>query len=290
NACQKEETKADDKVSDENAAPSGHSDGSRDQTEWSEPGEIEAPLRPVAPFNAEALLPECVRGFVTDAAWRMPCAVDYIAAALIVMAGTTIGARAGIKPKCKDDWIVVSNLWGGIVGDPSQKKSPAIGEAMRPISKLIAKDEQEFGQAQEGLAITKFIRDAQKDNTKEKLKKAVTGKGNGDLEALTKELKQFIATDEPEPVRKRRKTNDASVEKLGEMLRDNPDGMLVLRDEVVGLLASWDKIGHEGDRTFFLEGWNGTDSFDTDRIGRGSILIPNLCVSVFGGIQPDKLI
>ena len=33
-----------------------------------------------------------------------------------------------------------------------------------------------------------------------------------------------------------------------------------------------------------------TESFDTDRIGRGSIFIPNLCVSLFGGIQPDKLI
>jgi hypothetical protein len=79
------------------------------------------------------------------------------------------------------------------------------------------------------------------------------------------------------------------VEKLGELLRDNPAGLLVLRDELVGLLASWDREGREGDRSFFLEAWNGTGSFDTDRIGRGSILIPNLCVSIFGGIQPDKL-
>jgi hypothetical protein len=57
----------------------------------------------------------------------------------------------------------------------------------------------------------------------------------------------------------------------------------------VGLLLSWDKAGREGDRAFFLEGWNGSDSFVSDRIGRGTISIPNLCVSVFGGIQPDKL-
>jgi hypothetical protein len=38
-----------------------------------------------------------------------------------------------------------------------------------------------------------------------------------------------------------------------------------------------------------LEGWNGNCSFDTDRIGRGHIFIPNLCISLFGGIQPDKL-
>ena len=86
------------------------------------------------------------------------------------------------------------------------------------------------------------------------------------------------------------KTNDTTIEKLGELLRDNPNGMLVLRDEVVGLIASWEREGREGDRTFFLEAWNGVGSYNADRIGRGEIFIPNLCCSIFGGIQPDKLI
>lgn len=38
-----------------------------------------------------------------------------------------------------------------------------------------------------------------------------------------------------------------------------------------------------------LEGWNGTKPFATNRIGRGSITIPRLCLSFFGGIQPGKL-
>ena len=63
----------------------------------------------------------------------------------------------------------------------------------------------------------------------------------------------------------------------------------MLRDELVGLIATWEREGREGERAFFLEGWNGNQSFDTDRIGRGHIAIPNLCVSIFGGIQPDKL-
>ena len=79
------------------------------------------------------------------------------------------------------------------------------------------------------------------------------------------------------------------IEKLGELLQKNTKGLLVHRDEIVGLLASWDRAGHEGDRAFFLEAWNGNEAFDTDRIGRGSIFIPNLCLSLFGGIQPDKL-
>jgi hypothetical protein len=65
--------------------------------------------------------------------------------------------------------------------------------------------------------------------------------------------------------------------------------MLVYRDELIGLLASWEKEGKEGDKAFYLEGWNGTASFNIDRIGRGSLHIKNLCISVFGGIQPDLL-
>ena len=55
------------------------------------------------------------------------------------------------------------------------------------------------------------------------------------------------------------------------------------------MIATWEREGREGERAFFLEAWNGNQAFDTDRIGRGHIRIPNVCVSIFGGIQPDKL-
>jgi len=38
-----------------------------------------------------------------------------------------------------------------------------------------------------------------------------------------------------------------------------------------------------------LEAWNGSGSFDVDRIGRGSLHIPALCLSILGGIQPGPL-
>ena len=43
------------------------------------------------------------------------------------------------------------------------------------------------------------------------------------------------------------------------------------------------------DRAFYLEAWNGTGDLHTDRIGRGSLYTENMCLSVFGGIQPTKL-
>lgn len=101
---------------------------------------------------------------------------------------------------------------------------------------------------------------------------------------------KFSHLSEPEkPIWKRYKTNDATIEKLSELLSENRRGLLLYRDELIGLLASWDQEGRESDRAFFLEAWNGYESLTTDRIGRGTIHTENLCVSIFGNTQPTKL-
>jgi putative DNA primase/helicase len=75
---------------------------------------------------------------------------------------------------------------------------------------------------------------------------------------------------------------------LGELLAHNPS-ILLFRDELTGFLRTLDRQGHESDRGFYLECWNGLGSYYYDRIGRGTIYIPNVCVSLFGGIQPGPL-
>ena len=39
--------------------------------------------------------------------------------------------------------------------------------------------------------------------------------------------------------------NDSTVEKLGELLNENPNGLLVFRDELTGFLRQLDRDGHE---------------------------------------------
>ena len=82
-----------------------------------------------------------------------------------------------------------------------------------------------------------------------------------------KQLARETINDEgDEPQRRRYLTNDATVEKIGELLAVNPRGILVFRDELTGWLSSLDKEGREGTRAFFLEAWSGTGSFVYDRI------------------------
>lgn len=256
---------------------------------WTVPKPIQATLLPVPAFDATTLLPEALRPWIMDEADRMPCPPDFIAAGALVALGSIIGARCTIKPKARDSWMIVPNLWGGIVGLPSAKKSPAIGAALKPLDRLIAKAMESYQADVEAFEADETIYEAKKEAIESRIKAAAKDAKKGDIGSIAKELQCHRQLAQKAPNLRRYKSNDTTVEKLGELLRENPAGLLVMRDELVGLIASWDREGREGERAFYLEAWNGNASFDTDRIGRGSIFIPNLCVSIFGGIQPDKL-
>jgi len=271
------------------AAETIQDEGANSETTWPEPGLIIAELKPVPTFDAETLLPDPLREWILDEAERMPCPPEFVATAALVALGSIIGARCAIRPKSRDSWMVVPNLWGGIVGDPSAKKSPAWAAALAPLDRLSARAAETFQAEQEDYETAKLVFEARRDAIEGRIKAAAKKPGIDDPDEIAQELRSHKEQAPDEPVLRRYKTNDSTVEKLGELLRQNPAGLLVLRDELVGLIASWEKEGREGDRAFFLEAWNGNQGFDTDRIGRGHISIPNVCVSIFGGIQPDKL-
>jgi hypothetical protein len=76
---------------------------------------------------------------------------------------------------------------------------------------------------------------------------------------------------------------------LGELLNENPRGLALVRDELAGWLRTLERPGREGEREFYLEAWAGTQGYTFDRIGRGTVPIPALTLSILGGIQPGKL-
>ncbi len=81
---------------------------------------------------------------------------------------------------------------------------------------------------------------------------------------------------------------DTTTEKFVELLNQNPTGLLQHRDELTGWFARSTRRGARRPR-LYLEAWNGTGSFHVDRIGRGSLVVKALCVSILGGIQPGPL-
>jgi putative DNA primase/helicase len=258
--------------------------------DWPEPKRLKSikkDLSPVFPLPP-AIIPEPYRAWLTDIAERMQCPLDYVAVAALVTTASLIGAGCKVRPKRHDTWAVVPNLWGGIVGRPSTMKSPSLKEIIKPLRSLEAEAYATFENEQQAYAFEEESQRILKEAIKKKMSKAAFLGNALNLNMAKQELKELK---EPQPpVWKRYSTNDTTIEKMHELLSKNPRGLLLYRDELMGLLTSWDKEGHEADRSFYLEAWNGDDSKSTDRIVRKTTYTKNLCVSILGTIQPDKLL
>ena len=256
-----------------------------DALSWQPPTPLPEGLPPVAAFDYE-LLPPTLQPYVSDIAERMQCPPDFPAVALMTVLSSVVARRCGIMPKKHDDWTVVPNLWGMVVGRPGIMKSPPLQEVMRPLQEMqagaIRRYEGDMLDYRAGNLLAKESERVAKDEIRGLLKR------HKQAEASDR-AQDAVRTDAQEPTCKRYIVNDATVEKLGEILQQNPFGVLHFRDELTGYFRTLDRQGHEGDRAFYLECWNGDGSHTYDRIGRGTLHIVGACLAILGGIQPEPL-
>ncbi|QIC60259.1 DUF3987 domain-containing protein [Acinetobacter schindleri] len=258
--------------------------------QWDNPKEIKTTLSMVQPLT-KSMLPSVMWDYISDEAIRADnMSIDFVAVCTLVSCGSVVGTKVAVKPKQKDDWTIIPNLWGAIVAPPSSRKTPALNAGMKPLNMLAEKARVIFDQKVKEHAVNKILLETKDKGLKENLKQASKKGDQVKVEQISKELIELMGVSEDYPIMKRYKTNDATPEALAELEKSNPDGILVCRDELVGLLTSLENGKDEGNRTFFLEGWNGGGSYEFDRILRGNGFIKNHCLSVLGGIQPDRLI
>jgi hypothetical protein len=257
--------------------------------EWQEPTPIKSPLPPVMPYE-DKMMPESMRGYVRDTSDRRQSPPDFVAVATLCSLAAVIGSRARVRPKQHDDWEVVPNLWGGIIGRPSSMKSPSLKSALAAAYAIQDRMAAEW---------TKDCDDSRIDivmaslDAKDAHKRAEKASKAGDAAEARRILKaqaaDAIRIAEGHPPKPRLIVNDATVEKLGELLNENPRGLLLERDELAGFLARMEDEERQTDRAFYLEAFNGDGRFTYDRIGRGSIEIENMTISMIGGIQPSRI-
>lgn len=239
---------------------------------------------PSVPACDPGMLPEDFKGWVSDMTERMQSAPDYAAVGALVALSAVVGRSVGIRPKLRDGWTVVPNLWGAGVGKSGVMKSPTLEEAIKPVNRLAVRAGEAFEVKRKQAEFSAVVAKAKRKAFEKRLEKAVD-RGE-DPEALRVEVE---AEEQAAPVLKRYILNDATVEKTGELLNENPRGLLYFRDELTGWFRTLDRDGHENDRAFYLEAWSGTGSYTYDRIARGHVHIPACCLSILGGIQPEPL-
>lgn len=251
------------------------------------PGKVERKplpdkLPPVEKLDP-SLIPASFRDLVEGRAESLQCPIEFVAVPMIAAAGGVIGKQLAIQ--IKRGWRETPILNAGIVGRPSTHKSPALHPTRKILDEL-EKQKREIWQ--EEMKVHAFEREVQQAAAKSAKQQAITAMKKKDQAKAHELLSE--AQEEPEaPPEPRLVITDATTEKIGMIAEGNPRGLILFRDELAGWLDRLDERGRENDRTFYLESWNGNVVVNVDRVGRGSLRIDGLAITIIGGIQPGKL-
>lgn len=248
------------------------------------PRPLPNPLPPVMPFNPE-MLPKALREFVMDVAGRLQGPPDFIAVSAICGLSALLGHQVLICPKQNDNWLVIPNLWAAIIGRPSAMKSPTMKAALQLLYLFEKEFSKQYADEKKIYDKEQTLHDLDQKIKQQKAKKALAqGKRSIALKELDNDFPIM-----PPPSRKRLIVNDATVEKLGELLSANPNGLLLVRDELSGWLSKMEQEEYHADRSFYIECFDGDGKYTYDRIVRGTVDIANCTLSIIGGIQPSRI-
>jgi hypothetical protein len=249
---------------------------------WPDPAprylRTELPPAPKLPLR-EVLGPRLAQ-WVADAAEAKGAPADYTFAAMLAVAGATIGNARWASPW--RGWTEPPVIWTMCIGLPSAGKSPAIDAALEPLRKA-ERPLREAAEAQrqawdEKAELAKLAEQTWKESAKAAIKAGETPPD-----------RPTGCNAGPAPHVPRLVVNDGTIERLGAILANQPRGTLQMRDELAGWLEGMARYSGGGsDRPFWLEAFGGR-SFTVERMGREPLTIDRLTIGVLGGIQPDRL-
>jgi hypothetical protein len=220
-------------------------------------------------FPTEALPKEAGR-LVTEGAAAIGCPPDAIGLAALVALGSAIGNSRVIQPK--KDWTEGPAIFAAVIAEAGEKKTAAVKQATTPARKLENKLQRDY---------------------EEKLEEHTAEMREYEVQSRDAK-KEGRAADAPpkKPTASRVRVNDTTVEALIPILKDNPRGLLLERDELVGWVKGMDqyKAGGKGnERQFWLSVWS-NEPVSVDRKGQqGPVSVLRPFIGVIGSIQPDVL-
>jgi hypothetical protein len=215
----------------------------------------------IVPSFPFAILPTVAQDYVGTKSIALGADASALAMALLTAFSGAIHHRFRIKMMRNSDWWEHLRLWLLLFGRSSWLKSPILDAVLRPIKRCQAELQRDY-------------------RTRKREYEAQKKAGNDDAQ-------------EPEPP-ERFTVGDATIEKLGEIMSRSERGLLAEHDELAGWIGRMERYQHGSgkgastDRAFYLQSWNG-GGYPIDRVKSGEIFVPNLSLSIIGGIQPSRM-
>jgi len=232
------------------------------------------PPEPFQPFPVDAL-PDRMRVFVESVAAATGTDAAFAALAALVVVAGCIGNR--VAALVKSGWIEPAVLWGVLVGRSGTTKSPVLKLVTRALIELFKAERRAFADATK-----EYLREVERHNVR--------------LAEWKKSQRNGPPTDPPDeperPTERRLLVSDITVEKLGELLEQNPLGLLLSRDELAAWSGAFDRYaagGKGSDQPAWLSMYDAAPVTIDRKSGKGNYFVERAAVSVLGSIQPGTL-
>jgi len=240
---------------------------------WPMPTVISREQLPVAAWEAR-FLPSVLADMVCSYADSIPMNREFVASNVLAACGSLLSAKVQVALKQQGPWFETPNSWALNIAPVSSHKTPGLAPVREGLNRVEERYRQEHQIALAAHHANKIVYEAQI-----KVAKNAATKGA---------ILPSVPVEPVAPVLRRAVTNNATPEALSTLTEGGP--VVVLDDEASGLFAQMTDPRNQPGKAFYLAAHTGSGSFQTDRIGRGAVYIPRLCVSIIGNIQPEPLL
>ncbi len=232
---------------------------------------VDPPIVPAfQPFPVDCL-PEPVASFVRECSLAIGCDPAFIAIPLLVGFASAVGNARRIR--LKRGWTEPCVLWAALIAESGEMKSPALELALRAVrqrqERLMREHAEQMRQYERELEVHERHKADRKNS---------------------KECSEPLPEAPTQPRCRRCWADDVTIEALAVLLQQNPRGLLLIKDELAGLLHfdRYAKHGRGAEVSRWLE-MHGGRALIVDRRASGTVCVPRAGVSVVGGIQPGPL-
>lgn len=218
--------------------------------------------------------------WIVQTAQNTNAPVDYVAFALLAGAAGVIGLSRSVSPWA--EWIEPCCLWIGAVGEPSSGKTPATTPIRRILNQIEEDHKEPYFAKLNKWKCSKEVAKQKKKEWEDKIKE------NPDFATIFPN--EAIIPAKPQTYRF--VYGDTTQEAITKDMERNIKGAILFRDELSAWICGMNRYNSgSSERGFWLEAFNG-HKFVCDRVKYDDdrLEIKNLLVSVFGTIQPQRLV
>ncbi len=215
-------------------------------------------------------MPRACRVLIEEAAAAIGCPPDFVGLPMLSVLAAAIGNSRVLK--LKGGWEEGAAIYGAIIAEPGEKKTPALKVALEPAKRAQAALKEKYQRAED---------ECKREQREYEVDKKDAAKAG-----------EPAPPPPQEPTMERTLVEDTTVERLAGIQAENPRGVVVIRDELSGWARAMDQYkqgGRGADRQFWLSAWSNS-YVSVDRKSQPvPLIVGRPFVALFGAIQPGVL-